>query len=360
MTTEIQLIDGGVSSSELAPIAPSDISAADFDHMVKEAAAKAKTLTDIITQQSKAYVVDVHGHQFLKYEAWATIAAGFGAQAGVDSYEVLKNTEGYPEGVRATAIVRNLKGEQIGSAPGFCMMNELGWSGRTLAQVASMAGTRAASKALRLAFSWVVVMAGYDPTPYEEIDDEAMKAKIGNQPRPSAPNRTEKPVQAPVAAKVVSGSADPPQSGEICPLHGVAWGKAKEKDGRSWFSHQYIGDNDEPAWCNEGSVRKAMAAAAVTKPEPIPEPEPEPVPEPVPADVAEEGEEALLDEANVITGYEASSEEELAKSLAEKAGIPWEEFVSDILGTDSWAQFQGLGGNATIAATRLKKIKGGK
>jgi len=348
MTIEIEhFVDGGVSSSELAPIAPSDISAADFDHMVKEAAAKAKTLTNIINQQSKAYVVDVHGHQFLKYEAWATIAAGFGAQAGVDSYEVLKNAEGHDIGVRATAIVRNLRGEQIGSAPGFCMMNEPGWSGRTLAQVASMAGTRAASKALRLAFSWVVVMAGYDPTPYEEIDDEAMKAKIGNQSRPSAPTRTENTIQAPVAAKVVSGSADPSKSGEICPLHGVAWGAPKTKDGRTWYSHQYTGDNDEPAWCNEGSVRKAMAAATVTRPEPIPEPEPEPEPEPVPADVTAEGKSEFL-------------EEELTRSLAEKAGMSWEEFVSEILHTDSWEQFEALGGTAMIAATRLKKIKEGK
>ena len=88
-----------------------------------------------------------------------------------------------------------------------------------------------------------------------------------------------------------------------------------------------------------------MAAAAVTRPEPVPEPEPEP--EPVPADVAAEGETALL-------------EEELARSLAEKAGIPWEEFVSGILNTDSWEQFEALGGTAMIAATRLKKIKGGK
>jgi hypothetical protein len=113
-----------------------------------------------------------------------------------------------------------------------------------------------------------------------------------------------------------------------------------------------------------------MAAANVIRPEPKPEPVPEPEPEPVPADVladiqnqadvAEEGEEALLDEAKFINGYHVSGEEGLARSLAESAHIPWEEFVSDVLGTDSWEQFRALGGNATIAATRLKKIKGGK
>ena len=90
-----------------------------------------------------------------------------------------------------------------------------------------------------------------------------------------------------------------------------------------------------------------MAAATVTRPEPIPEPEPEPEPEPVPADVTAEGKSEFL-------------EEELTRSLAEKAGMSWEEFVSEILHTDSWEQFEALGGTAMIAATRLKKIKEGK
>ncbi len=41
-----------------------------------------------------------------------------------------------------------------------------------------MAITRATGKACRLAFSWIMTLAGYDPTPAEElVDDQAPKRK---------------------------------------------------------------------------------------------------------------------------------------------------------------------------------------
>jgi hypothetical protein len=45
----------------------------------------------------------------------------------------------------------------------------------------SMAATRATSKACRLAFSWIMTLAGYEATPAEEIEGKA-KAKVA-EPR---------------------------------------------------------------------------------------------------------------------------------------------------------------------------------
>lgn len=49
------------------------------------------------------------------------------------------------------------------------MCDEGDWGNRNTNQRISMAGTRATSKALRLLLSWVVVLAGYEPTPAEEM-----------------------------------------------------------------------------------------------------------------------------------------------------------------------------------------------
>lgn len=50
----------------------------------------------------------------------------------------------------------------------------------------SMAVTRATGKAFRLGFSWVMVMAGYSPTPAEEMPPE-------NEDRPVAPRWSKNP-----------------------------------------------------------------------------------------------------------------------------------------------------------------------
>ena len=52
-------------------------------------------------------------------------------------------------------------------------MDEATWAKRPDYARRSMAATRAVSKACRLAFSWVMVMAGYDATPREEAPYEA-------------------------------------------------------------------------------------------------------------------------------------------------------------------------------------------
>ena len=53
-----------------------------------------------------------------------------------------------------------------------CGTDEKTWASRARYARRSMALTRATAKASRLAFSWVMVLAGYEPTPSEEIPEE--------------------------------------------------------------------------------------------------------------------------------------------------------------------------------------------
>jgi hypothetical protein len=52
-----------------------------------------------------------------------------------------------------------------------CLNDEPNWRNKPLFQLKSMAQTRALAKALRNVMAWVVVLAGYSPTPAEEMDD---------------------------------------------------------------------------------------------------------------------------------------------------------------------------------------------
>jgi hypothetical protein len=58
-------------------------------------------------------------------------------------------------------------------AYGICASDEANWRGKPEFQLASMAQTRACGKVLRLLLGWIVTLAGYEPTPAEEIEDPA-------------------------------------------------------------------------------------------------------------------------------------------------------------------------------------------
>jgi len=69
-------------------------------------------------------------------------------------------------------------------AYGLCASDEPNWRSKPEFQLASMAQTRAAGKVLRLLLGWIVTLAGYEPTPAEEMIHEPTPP---NTPTPTAP-----------------------------------------------------------------------------------------------------------------------------------------------------------------------------
>ena len=350
MTAEIAIVEHAL---------PSNISAADFALKMQEATAKAKILTNVIAAQSEKYVVG----EFLLYEAWATLGQGYGYTAGVESYKNIYDTDGHTVlGVEAYAMLRNQMGTQIGGAPARCMFDEPSWSNKPLAQVASMAGTRAAGKALRIGLSWVVVLAGYNPTPAEEFERDSNGEVVVASRQPSTPapkKRAESPNKGAQASQPTSDMEDL----IICPLHGYdADGKIvlvndKQveffKRGRMKnHAHPMEDINGSDKWCNRYDVVKLIETGAINTPitvPPVPEPSPEPEPEPVPAVV----------EADVIEMGDGTGNDDEApyRDLAEAAGYTWEEFVEQVLPTDSLADYLSMGGSLKGLAARFKRLQ---
>lgn len=129
----------------------------------------AKLLKDIIDQRPKKVIIN--GKQYIDFEAYQTIASFYGYSVGTEwtmPIVVSDNIIGYS----AKANVFNKEGRLVSSAESSCTKDEDNWKNKPDFQVRSMAQTRACVKALRNVFAWVVVLAGYEPSPAEEMVEE--------------------------------------------------------------------------------------------------------------------------------------------------------------------------------------------
>lgn len=141
-----------------------------------------KALMEIVGQKKKPVIIN--GEQYLEFEDWQTIARFYGASVGTEWSRPLKDDTGKTIGYEAKAIV-HMAGEIISSAEAMTMYAEKNWVHRDEFMLRSMAQTRAGAKALRNAFAWVAVLAGYKPTPAEEMPKEG----FSNRPAAAAPTR---------------------------------------------------------------------------------------------------------------------------------------------------------------------------
>jgi hypothetical protein len=186
------------------------------DAVLREAHAAAKALQDVISKKPKK--VMMNGEQYLEFEDWQTLGRFYGITGMVDGEPEFVEL-GDVKGFKASAIALH-KGQAISRATAYCLSDEEKWGSRPkyayayclksggtsvedpgpsemiwvenpskpgktmpkkervlvgdeqvpLFQLASMAQTRALAKVHRNILSWVVVLAGYKPTPAEELD----------------------------------------------------------------------------------------------------------------------------------------------------------------------------------------------
>lgn len=135
--------------------------------VLQEAAKAAAALRDVI--ESKPNKVVINGKTYPTHEDWLTVARFFGVTVATRETKYIergrvRGYEAYAEAILAST------GQVVGAGEMECLDDESKWSDKPLFQLRSMAQTRAQAKALRSIFSWVVVLAGYAPTPAEEMD----------------------------------------------------------------------------------------------------------------------------------------------------------------------------------------------
>lgn len=207
--------------------------------VLREAQAAAKALRDVVSQ--KPNKVMMNGEQFLEVEDWQTLGHFYGITGMGEgdpefvSFEVEPGS--WVRGFKASAVA--LRGDKVISrATAFCLSDEEKWGARPkyewcyalknggtsvddpgsenivweenpnkegkkrpkkirvqtgmepvpMFQLASMAQTRCLAKVHRNILSWVVVLAGYKPTPAEELDGMTQREPQA-PPTPPPPQR---------------------------------------------------------------------------------------------------------------------------------------------------------------------------
>jgi hypothetical protein len=238
---------------------PAPITMFDPGTVIQQAASAADALKDVLDKKKNPVIMN--GERYLEYEDWQTLARfyGYTVETG-DATEVIR--EGKIVGFTAKAIVFQ-NGVKVGGAEGACMRDEPKWSSRTKYgyviylkdgnkipeedapankslwvwetkngknypkkdrikvgeelvpefQLRSMAQTRAGSKALRNVLAWVAVLAGYKPTPAEEIVDmiPEKKEEVPATPLTPVAYTPRSATYAPREAQVVTSNGQCPE-----------------------------------------------------------------------------------------------------------------------------------------------------
>jgi hypothetical protein len=158
---------------------------------------QAKPLADLIKSQKLS--VKISGREYVKAEGWQALAAMNGVLPREE--DVVRLDDGTY--IATVVLVRISDGTVLTRASAECGADEPMWMQRPNYARRSMAVTRAMGKACRIAFSWVVSLAGYEPTPFEEVDGLHL-----DSPRP-APAAAPAPAPAPARPHVVDADEVP-------------------------------------------------------------------------------------------------------------------------------------------------------
>ena len=205
--------------------------------VLAEAQGAAAALKRVIDAKPKK--VQFGGETYLEFEDWCTVGRFYGIAPRVVRTQYVDY--GGATGWEATADAVHVEtGKVISSADSMCLTDEDHWRARAkyewhyvkrsggtsaedpgkdeliwekgadgknrpkklkvqmadepvpLFQLRSMAQTRAAAKALRNALAWVVVLAGYKPTPAEEMD--SVRGSEAPRPAPMPPDVASPPM----------------------------------------------------------------------------------------------------------------------------------------------------------------------
>jgi len=157
----------------------------------------AKALQRVVSLKSKPVIIN--GEQYLEMEDWELCGQFYGYT--VKTGEAVPVEVDGVKGAKAQADLIDIKtGMYLGGAEAYCMRDEEYWNTRSKYewqgegsnrkrvkvgdevvpwfQLASMAQTRAGAKAFRNRLSWVVVLAGYRPTPAEEMTESTVSPAV--------------------------------------------------------------------------------------------------------------------------------------------------------------------------------------
>ena len=134
-----------------------------FDDKIEVATKVAASLKRVI--QSQDLAVKIGPSEYVTAEGWEVLGTMLGCTPFVESVDEIPTDHKHKFMYKATVSIR--QGDTILSRAS--AMAERNNMQKDRPSVYSMAQTRALGKAYRMALSWIVKMADYEPTPAEEM-----------------------------------------------------------------------------------------------------------------------------------------------------------------------------------------------
>lgn len=131
----------------------------------------AGVLHDVIQKQN--LFTNIQGRKYVRLEGWLTLGTFLGITAR--ERNVFRHDDGSYEAF--VDLIKFADGTVVGGASALCSIAEKRWATADEYARRSMAITRATGKAYRSNFAWIVALAGYEPTPEEEMPREEMPVR---------------------------------------------------------------------------------------------------------------------------------------------------------------------------------------
>lgn len=170
--------------------------------ILADAAALAEQVARIVRDNGLSMRFGTNPREYVFIEGWLAISRVNHEQPHATVKDVVRDPETGEERIHARAWLTDLQGTIVSRADGYCSTGEPRWRDKPFFARASMAQTRALAKAMRLRHAWVMVLAGYSPTPAEEMSEDLLDPR----PAPARPPEADagEPGVAHVAIKAVS------------------------------------------------------------------------------------------------------------------------------------------------------------
>lgn len=142
----------------------------DPGEIMQRAVSRANVLADVI--ERKHLYVEISGKKHVFVEGWTMLATLHNLSPVLAWSRRLEVGDGW----EARTEVYALDGGIRGAAECHCDRSEAKWADRDDHAIRSMAETRSTAKALRLPLGYVMALAGYSPTPAEEMPESGAQA----------------------------------------------------------------------------------------------------------------------------------------------------------------------------------------
>lgn len=205
----------------------------------------AKSLMGVVEERQLYSVINGRRHPLV--EAWTFLGSMMGA-FGSSVYPVTEWTRpvmgsrdrGFQldptgedvVGWEARVLAKTTDGAVVGASEAMCTRLESKWRSRDDYAIRSMAQTRATSKALRQPLGFLMQLAGYDPTPREEMPD----------PEPAPPPRAPLKDETMVALMAAVAACEAAEPTLWSPL--VVMANATRKFGREITTFSQLGEDE--------------------------------------------------------------------------------------------------------------------